>query len=152
MDHYNKIKRFCAFQERCHSEVREKLYSYSLFRKEVDMILVQLIEEGYLNEQRFGVQFAGGKFRLKKWGRVKIKYALKQKGVSERIIVDALDNIPEDEYLKTLNQLAAKKWQLLKSEPALLRKNKAARYLIQKGFEKHLAFAAVDKAAAKHRP
>lgn len=152
MDHYNKIKRFCAFQERCHSEVREKLYSYGLFRKEVDMITVQLIEEGCLSEERFGMQFAGGKFRIKKWGRIKIKYALKQKGVSERIISDALDSLPEGEYLKTLDQLAAKKWQLLKKEPTLTRKPKTVQYLIQKGFEKYLAIAAVDKAAGKHRP
>ena len=72
-----KLKHYCAYQERCHSEVKEKLYSLGVFKKEADNIIAKLIEEGYLDEERFAIAFAGGKFRIKQWGRVKIKYELK---------------------------------------------------------------------------
>src|SRR5882762_609956 len=88
-----KAKHYCAYQERCHSEVKEKLYSFGLWKQEVETILSQLIEEGYLNEERFAIQFAGGKFRMKQWGRVKIKYELKQRQVSEYCVKKALKEI-----------------------------------------------------------
>ena len=72
-----KIKPYCAYQERCHREVKEKLYSYGLRKAEVEEILSFLIEENYLNEERFAVQFAGGKFRIKQWGKKKIQYEFK---------------------------------------------------------------------------
>ena len=93
-----KAKHYCAYQERCHSEVKDKLYSFGLNKKEVEQILSQLIEENYLNEERFAIQFAGGRFRIKQWGRVKIKYELKQKQVSEYSIKKALEQIKETEY------------------------------------------------------
>ena len=74
----NKIKQYCSYQERCHTEVKEKLYAFGLDREEIDPIISQLIEENYLNEERFAIQYAGGRFRLKQWGRVKIRHALKQ--------------------------------------------------------------------------
>ncbi len=148
MDNYNKIKRFCAIQERSHAEIREKLYSYGVFKKDVEKMIAELIGEGYLNEERFALQYAGGKFRMKKWGRVKIRYALKQKGVSPGNITTAIDEIVEEDYLKTLDRLAEKKWLLLKKEHHLTRKAKAIQYLLQKGYERHLAAKAVDKAAS----
>ena len=81
-----KAKQYCAYQERSHSEVKEKLYSFGLYKKDVDELLSELISENYLNEERFAIMFAGGKFRIKQWGRIKIKYALKQKQVSEYCI------------------------------------------------------------------
>src|ERR1700709_658618 len=81
-----KARHYCGYQERCHSEVKEKLYSLGLHKQQVEECLSQLIEENYLNEERFAQQFAGGKFRMKQWGRVKIKYELKQKQVSEYCI------------------------------------------------------------------
>ena len=77
-----KAKHYCAYQERCHSEVKDKLYGFGLTTPEVNEIVSRLIEENYLNEERFAILFAGGHFRTKKWGRVKIAYALKQKQVS----------------------------------------------------------------------
>jgi regulatory protein len=79
---WQKIKHYCAYQERSHAEAREKLYSFGLYRQEVETLLSQLIEENYLNEERFAVAFAGGKFRMKQWGKTKIKYELQQKRVS----------------------------------------------------------------------
>ena len=111
-----KAKHYCAYQERCHSEVKEKLYSFGLNKKEVEQILSQLIEENYLNEERFAMQFAGGRFRIKQWGRVKIKYELKQKQVSEYCIKKALAAIDERDYQKTLQKLFDAKLKTLKSE------------------------------------
>ena len=77
-----KIKRYCAYQERSHKEVMDKLYSWGFYKKEAELLLSQLIEEGYLNEERFAILFAGGKFRIKHWGKKKIEQALKEKQVS----------------------------------------------------------------------
>src|SRR5258705_1416789 len=113
---YQKIKQYCAYQERCHSEVRGKLYSYSLTGPEAGKAISKLVEENYLNEERFAVQFAGGKFRIKQWGRVKIKYELKQKRVSEYNIKIGIKEIEEEEYIKTLQKLTEKKWTSIKGE------------------------------------
>lgn len=131
-----KIKQYCAYQERSHSEVKEKLYGFGLHRKDVDEILSILIEENYLNEERFAIQYAGGKFRIKQWGRVKIKYALKQKQVSEYCIKKAMASIPEADYGKTLQKLFDQKLKTLKSERNIfIKKRKLQDHLMQKGFE-----------------
>ncbi len=132
---FQKLKHYCAYQERSHYEVKEKLYAFGLLKTEVEKILSQLIEEDYLNEERFAIQFAGGKFRLKQWGRIKIKFELQQKKVSTYNINKALKSIDEDAYLKTLKKLATTKWNLLKKEQYLNRMAKTNNYLLQKGFE-----------------
>lgn len=130
-----KLKHYCAYQERCHSEVKEKLYQLGVWKKDHDEIMAALIEENYLNEERFAIAFAGGKFRVKQWGRVKIKYELKQKQVSEYSIKKAMKQIDEEEYLSVLNKLAKEKYATLKSEQYLVRKKKTIDYLLAKGFE-----------------
>ena len=131
-----KAKHYCAYQERCHSEVRDKLYSFGLHRNETEPLLTQLIEEGFLNEERFAIAYAGGKFRLKNWGKEKIKYALKQKQVSDYCIRKALAAISNTDYNKTFNSLADKKLATLKSEKNIfIKKRKIKDYLQQKGFE-----------------
>ncbi len=131
-----KAKHYCAYQERCHSEVRDKLYSFGLHRNEVEPLLTQLIEEDFLNEERFAIAYAGGKFRLKNWGKEKIKYALKQKQVSDYCIHKALVAINNTDYNKTFNSLADKKLATLKSEKNIfIKKKKIKDYLQQKGFE-----------------
>ena len=139
-----KLKHYCGYQERCHSEVKEKLYSLGVWKKEHDEIMATLIEEGYLNEERFAIAFAGGRFRMKQWGRVKIKYELKQKQVSDYSIKKALDQINEEEYMATLQKLAAKKYAALKTEQWLARKKKMADYLQQKGYELNLINGVID--------
>lgn len=134
-----KAKHYCAYQERCHSEVKEKLYGFGLWKNDVEDLLSTLIEEDYLNEERFAVQFAGGRFRLKQWGRVKIKYELKQKKVSEYLIKKALKGINEDDYRKTLQKLFDQKKKLLSAEKNLfIRKRKLQDFLLQKGYELQL--------------
>ena len=140
-----KLKHYCAYQERCHQEVKEKLYNLGVWKKEHDEIMAILIEENYLNEERFAIAFAGGRFRMKQWGRIKIKYELKQKQVSEYSIKKALKQIDEDEYLKVLNKLAKAKNAALKSEQYLVRKKKTMDYLMGKGFEGELVRGVMGK-------
>src|ERR1700761_8570757 len=131
-----KARHYCGYQERCHSEVKEKLYSFGLHKKEVEEALSTLIEENYLNEERFAIQYAGGHFRLKHWGKVRIRYQLKQKQVSEYCIKKALAGIDEEDYERTLAKLAEQKWEELGDESSLLaRKQKLKAYLQQKGYE-----------------
>lgn len=131
-----KIKHFCTYQERSHYQVKEKLYSFGLYKKEVETILSQLIEENYLNEERYAIAFTSGKFRIKKWGRIKIKYELTQNKLSDYCIKAALRSIDEKEYEKTLCQLfEAKKKTLHTEKNIFIKKQKLFAYLMQKGFE-----------------
>lgn len=140
-----KAKHYCGYQERSHYEVREKLYALGMHKQQVEELISQLIEENYLNEERFAIEFAGGKFRMKQWGRVKIKYELKQKKVSEYCIKKALKQIDEDDYLKSLNTLARKKWNSIKGEGInhFVKMSKTTTYLMQKGFESDLIQTAI---------
>ena len=134
-----KIKPFCAYQERNHQEVKEKLYSYGLYKDQVENLLSQLIAENYLNEERFALAFAGGKFRMKGWGKVKIKHQLAQYRISEYCIKKALSSIDETTYRRTLEKLFSTKQTSLKSEKNIfVKKRKIANYLQQKGYESSL--------------
>jgi regulatory protein len=132
---YPKAKHYCAYSERCHADVRDKLYSMGLIKKDVEVLLSRLIEEDCLNEERYAIQFAGGHFRQKKWGKTKIIYALRQKKVSERNIQKALKEIEETDYRQTLEKLALIKWRALKGEQWINRQAKAMAFLLRKGFE-----------------
>lgn len=134
-----KIRHFCSYQERSHQEVKDKLYSFGLYKDEVETLLSQMIEENYLNEERYAVAFAGGKFRVRQWGRVKIKYELKQKRVSDYCIKKGLASIDADDYEKTLEKLFEDKNASLRSEKNIfIKKQKIQAYLMQKGFEPNL--------------
>ena len=139
-----KIKYYCSYQERCHKEVKEKLYGFKLQKNDVETIIAQLIEENYLNEVRFAQLFAGGKFRIKQWGRGRIRHELKQKQISEYCINKGLKEINEEVYNKTLQKLAAAKWKTMKKENNLfVRRSKTINLLLQRGFEHALAHEAV---------
>lgn len=140
-----KLKHYCAYQERCHSEVKEKLYNLGVWKNDHDEIIASLIEENYLNEERFAIAFAGGKFRMKQWGRIKIKYELKQKQVSEYSIKKAMKQIGEEEYLALLHKLTEEKYAALKKEQYLIRKKKTMDYLMAKGFEPELVRSVIEK-------
>jgi regulatory protein len=143
---FQKLKHYCAYQERSHDEVKQKLYGFGLHRQEVEETLSTLIEENYLNEERFAIAFAGGRFRSKQWGRVKIEYELKQKKVSPYCIRKALNEIDDEAYLKTLQQLARKKWNSLKAPGATdyVKSSKTTTYLLQRGFERQLITQAIN--------
>lgn len=140
-----KLKHFCGYQERSHYETQQKLYSLGLYKKDVEILLSQLIEENYLNEERYAIAFASGRFRIKQWGRIKIKYELQQHKVSSYNINKALKNIDETDYLATLQALAVKKWASLKSEQYLNRQAKTTSFLMQRGFEPNLIAASIAK-------
>jgi regulatory protein len=140
-----KAKQYCAYQERCHREVKEKLYGFGLHKKDVDELISTLIEENYLNEERFAIQFAGGRFRIKHWGRVKIKYDLKLKQVSDYCIKKALRSIDETDYEKKLHQLYEQKLKTLRSEKnVFIKKRKLQDHLLQKGYETELVRKLID--------
>jgi regulatory protein len=140
-----KLKHYCGYQQRCHAEVRSKLYELGVRKADHDELIANLIEEDYLNEERFAIAFARGKFKMKQWGRVKIKYELKQKQVSEYCIRKALQQIDETEYLEVLEKLATEKYASLKHEQYLVRKKKTMDYLMQKGFEPPLIMVAIKE-------
>ena len=136
---FQKAKYYCAYQERSHAEVKKKLYGFGLYKNEVEILLSQLIEENYLNEERFAMAFAGGKFRIKQWGKTKIKYELKLRQIGDYNIKKALSQIEEEDYLKTLQKLAAEKLATLKSEKNIfIRKSKLQNYLVGRGYEFNL--------------
>ncbi len=135
-----KIYRYCAYQERSHSEVKEKLYGFGLFRDEVDEILSHLVTENYLNEERFAKAFAGGKFRMKKWGKIKIVHELEAKGLTANCIRLGLKEIEEEEYVKVLHELLLKKSGLVEETDIFVKRDQLARFAIQKGFEPDLVW------------
>jgi regulatory protein len=140
-----KLRHYCGYQERCHQEVKEKLFDLGVKKNEHDEIISTLIEENYLNEERFAIAFAGGKFRVKQWGRVKIKYELKQRQVSEYCIKKAMKQIDENDYLAVLKKMAEEKYASLKDEQYLIRKKKTMDFLLQRGFEMELVRGVVEK-------
>lgn len=137
---YQKLKHYCGYQDRCHSEVKTKAYSLGLKKTDVEELTSKLIEEDYLNEERFAKLYAGGKFRIKHWGRIKIKSGLKQKRVSEYCIRNAMKEIYEKEYLFVLNKLAKKRWDATKGKGINLfvKMTRTRDYLLLKGFESEL--------------
>ncbi len=141
-----KIKQYCAYQERNHREVKEKLYGYGLYRDEVAELIAQLIEENYLNEERYAIAFAGGHFRTKDWGKVKIRHALQQQQISTYCIKKALLAIEDADYQKTLQRLFSAKLSSLRSEKnRFVKMKKVQSYLLQKGFESGLIQPMLEK-------
>jgi regulatory protein len=144
-----KLRYYCAYQERCHMEVREKCRELGLRGEDIENAIAHLVEDGFLNEERYAKAYAGGKFRMQQWGRKKISMMLKQKQISDYCIRKGLAEIDEGDYMQTLQQLAEKKYQLLRSEQYLKRQYKTLQYLLQRGFEQELARAAIEQIAKK---
>lgn len=137
---FQKLKHYCGYQDRCHREVKTKAYLLGLRKSDVEELVSKLIEEDYLNEERFAKLYAGGKFRMKHWGRIKIKSELKQKQVSEYCINKGLKEINEKEYLSVLNKLAKKKWDEVKGKGVNLfvKMTKTRSFLLSRGYESEL--------------
>ena len=135
-----KIASYCAYQERCHSEVITKLYAYGLHTEAVEELVAWLITENYLNEERFALTYSGGKFRIKKWGKLKIRRALEQKRVSAYSISKALSQFEERDYLKTISELIFDQQTKVDEANVYIRRNRIAKYLSSKGFEPDLVW------------
>lgn len=145
-----KIKYYCAYQERCHQEVKDKLYSFGLHRRDVDEILSDLITTNFLNEERFALQYAGGKFRMKHWGKNKIRQQLLQRGITTYVIGKALKSIDSFTYENVFEREAERKWDQLKGERNIfIKKKKLKDYMLQKGFESSLIFQWLAKRTSK---
>jgi regulatory protein len=135
-----KIASFCAYQERTQQEVRSKLYEYGIKTDEVEVIISKLIQENFLNEERFAKAFAGGKFRVKKWGRNRIIRELEMRDLSPYCIKSALKEIPEEDYVETIHQIINKKSTEIPSKNLYQKNFKIAQYLISRGFEPELVW------------
>jgi regulatory protein len=138
------LKRFCAYQDRCHSETRARLGQLGLWGEEAERIICTLIEEDYLNEARFARSFARGKFRMKGWGRIRIARALEAKQLSAPCIREGLQEIDPEAYQQTLEKLARQKYASLRGERRLARQSKTIRYLLAKGYESSLISGVLD--------
>ncbi len=135
-----KLKHYCAYQERCHQEVVEKLKGMRMIPEAINHIVTHLIQNDYLSETRFAKSFARGKFRIKKWGKNRITKALKQREISTFNIQIALAEIEETAYLNTLDELVRKKWSQISDTPLQKRKKKLINYLLYRGWESHLVY------------
>lgn len=130
-----KMERYCAYQERCHSEVRNKLQHLGMINEAIDQIMVHLIRHDFLNEERFAINFAQGKFHHKKWGKNRIIRELEIRQISDYTIRTALNGLDNEEYDETLHELAMKRLGQIKEQHPLKRKRKLADYLLYRGWE-----------------
>ena len=137
----SKLENYCAYQERCHQEVRETLRKMRMIPEAADQIIVHLIENDFLNEERFARKYCSGKFHIKNWGRNRLRRELKQRNISKYNIDKGLGEIDDETYLQAFDELAMRKWELLSKEKNLLkRKKKLADYLFYRGWESDLVY------------
>ena len=135
-----KMGRYCAYQDRCHHEVRQKLWEMNMIPEAIDHIMAYLIEHDFLNEQRFAESYTRGKFRIKNWGKVRIVSELKQRDISQFIIRHSLRQITDQEYHKVLDGLARKRLEALANRTRMEKKQKLASYLLYRGWENELVY------------
>jgi len=133
-----KAEHYCAYQERSQQEIRDKLYEWGLWKDDVEELISELIQTNFLNEERFALAYVSGKFKIKKWGKIKIKQGLKLKRVPDKMIANVLKTIDGDEYLKEIQETAVKKLASIHEKDAYKRKYKVITYLLGRGFEHDL--------------
>lgn len=138
MDLLLKAERFCAYQERSRHEVEKKLRELKAKPDEISKIIASLEEDGYINDERYAKLFASGKFRIKKWGKNKIRAELRMKKMSDGFISTALDAIDDEEYLKTIQQLINKKSREVRVQNSKEKTRKILMFLLSRGFESEL--------------
>ena len=140
-----KLEYYCAYQERCHKEVRQKLKDMKMIPEVIDNIIVSLIRHDFLNETRFATTFVRGKFKIKKWGKYRLTIELKKRDISKHNINLAISQIPNYEYMEVFNALAKKKVDSLFETNKLKKKKKLADYLLYRGWESHLVYEKVNQ-------
>ena len=139
------LERYCVYQDRCHKEVISKLYDCNMIPETHDIIIVHLIQHDFLNEERFSKSFARGKFRIKKWGKVRIVRELKFRNISAYNVKTALKEIEESDYFNTFNTLALKKFDTITESTPYKKKKKLADYLLYRGWESNLVYEKVNE-------
>ena len=136
-----KAEHYCAYQERCHDEVEQKLRSMKMDQEEISSIISHLINENFLNESRFACSFARGKHRIKHWGKIRIVNELKFRNITAYNINLALNEITTEEYETTFHVLAEKHWKTIHESDKLKKRKKFCDYLLRKGFESDLIYS-----------
>ena len=140
-----KLEHYCAYQERCHKEVQQKLKEMGMIPEAIDVVVAHLLEHNFLNEERFAKTYVQGKFKIKKWGKRRLTLALKQKDITKYNINIGLGMISDEEYIDTFNALAEKKLGTIKESNSLKKKKKLADYLLYRGWEPHLVYDKVNQ-------
>jgi len=140
-----KLEHYCSYQERCHKEVAQKLYTMRMIPEAIDHIVVKLMQDNFLNEERYAKAFVSGKFRIKKWGKQRLTRELKQKDIGKTLITMALQTISDQEYLETFHILAEKKAETIRESNPQKKKKKLADYLLYRGWESHLVYDKVNE-------
>ena len=138
-----KLEHYCAYQDRCHEEVIQKLRSMKMDQDEIDQIIVQLIADNFLNEERFACSYARGKHRIKNWGKIRIVNELKFRKISGTLIKIALKEIDDSDYLDMLDALADKHWETITERNTMKKRKKFCDYLLRKGWETELIYQKV---------
>tara|TARA_R110002051_G_scaffold21655_1_gene57164 strand:+ start:427 stop:909 length:483 start_codon:yes stop_codon:yes gene_type:complete len=138
-----KLEGYCAYQDRCHKEVISKLREMNMIPQAIDLIVGHLIQENFLNEERFARSFARGKFKIKKWGKNRIVNELKHRDISKYNITTALKEIESKEYLNTFNVLASKRLSEIREKDLQKRRKKLADYLLYRGWESGMVYEKV---------
>lgn len=144
-DIQKKIEYYCSYQERSHKEVTDKLYKMGVKKNTIDEILAYLIQNDFLNEARFASQYTYGKFRIKFWGKRRIKYGLKKHKISEYNIKNALNNIKDEDYKRTLNNITMKVLDSCQKEKLKKKKEKVFMALKYRGWESELIYEQIKK-------
>lgn len=140
-----KLEQYCAYQERCHHDVETKLKSMTNNPEEIGEVIVHLLQNNYLNEERFARAFARGKNRIKHWGKSRIKNELKQRKISETIIKLALTELDQDEYDARFEALAEKQWDTIRESNIYKKRKKFCDFLLRKGYDSGLVYETVTK-------
>ena len=140
-----KLEHYCAYQDRCHEEVIQKLRSMKMDQDEIDQIIVQLIADNFLNEERFACSYARGKHRIKHWGKIRIVNELKFRKISQYNINLALKEITTEEYEATFHNLAEQNWESIRESNSLKKRKKFCDYVLRKGFESNLVYEKVKE-------
>lgn len=139
------MQRYCAYQDRCHQEVRSKLIDLGVYGDRLEEIIAELVSDNFLNEERFARSYARGKFRLKKWGRTRIVQELRRRKISDYCIRKALTEIEEQDYLAALEQVVRKKAATEKETDAFKRRAKLAAHALRRGYEAELVWSFLKK-------
>jgi regulatory protein len=142
---YAKMEYYCAYQERCYKEVEEKLYSFSSNQSEKDEILTYLIENNFINEERFAQSFVRGKHNYKLWGKNRIVNELKFRNISSRNIQTALKEIHETVYIENFHKLAEKNWESITAPKGPKKNKKFVDFLLRKGYETNLIYEKLNE-------
>lgn len=138
LDALEKLKKYCAYQERAQSEVRKKAFSYGLSSEEAESVITDLIKDNFLNEQRYAEAYVRGKYKFKRWGRKKLELELKSRQVSSYCIKKGMAQIEPAIYFSNLVYLAEKRLPLTKGKNQAEIKQKMFRHLLGKGYESNL--------------